>query len=919
VTHGPVFGWPPASLRGIATGPRAKSSVRTFKVAYPSTEDQARISPNTLGLSVGAAYPKNLQKMAQKNARDRSVRFAGALLLTSLVGVAPRARANDWPSLGLDVARARATDEKSGAPFVPAWNANPGGAAIVSSPAVVDGFIVVADKSGGVSALRAVDGTSAWSVQAPGAVAASPTIDGGRVYLPNLSGTLQALRLGTGAEAWRQPFGGQNYGSPLVVNDAAGTSLVVAAGFPQLKVVRLSAATGVSQWETAPAAVADLVNSSPALGAGQVMLGMNGGRTQSLNVLTGATAWTSDATGMGGLSAPLVVGATAYSMPGGAATALYAMNASTGQLLDGWPLTVNDPTAPVAATVATTRHIVSSPAFVGGLVVFTSRVEYDLVPDASGAPGLHLLRESVVAVDPAARTVAWQQLIGSKDVASPNDIPELRLTPTPASFATEGSPLIAVASTLAPELTVLDLSGKQVWSASLSSPTRSSPVFANGLLIVATDTGVVHAFSSGVNHAPVAPTTGFDPADGQMLEGPAPTLKWAAATDAEGQPLTYAVRVFADGGSLYESPLAELDTPAGTTFATLSNGLLSAGATYHYAVRARDDQGAWSDWSPPHTFIMALTAKVSVAGQPFDTLAGAIASLPATGGVVDIGRGVQHLTSPLQLPAGVTLSGVSASDSILDATGVTAGVQITSAGHSGAPALKNLTVMGAEVGVDVVDVQNAVLRNVVVRDNHKAGVQVEEGAGAEAINVTLTRDGLGAFVSGKLSIHSSLVVGNDTGLAQSGQGLVTSRYNDVFGNKTADYQGATGGTGDLGVAVAFKSTADFHLAGFQPTTDHGDPGDAYGLEPQPNGARVNMGAFGNTDTAELSQTLAASSPVVSSPKQPVPETASPLGDTPTTAPGGGGSGCNVGGSGSRGSVSLLLSAVAIVIARRRRR
>lgn len=854
----------------------------------------------------------------RKNVRPISAARAAVALLVAVFAsaAATRARADDWPSLGLDGGRGRASDEKSGAPFAPAWNANPGSTAIVSSPAVVDGLIVVADAKGIVSALHAVDGTSAWSAQAAGGVGASAAIDGGRVYVPTLASSIQALHLGTGLEAWRQPMGGQNYGSPLVVSDTAGAGLVVAAGFPQLKVVRLSATTGATQWETAPAAVADLVDSSPALGAGQVLFGMNGGRYQGLNVLTGATTWTTNTTGTVGLSAPLVVGTTAYLLPGGPATALYAANAATGALLPGWPVTVSDSAAPIATTVASSRHIVSSPSVMGGLVVFSTRFEYDLNPDPSGAPGLHLLREYLVAVDPSSASVAWMAPIGSKDAATTNDIPELRVSPTPASFATDGSPLVAAASTVSPTLHVFDLGGKEVWSASLSSPTRSSPVLANGLLMVATDTGVVHAFASTVNHAPTPPTDGFFPADGQMLEGPAPTLKWAAAQDAEGQALRYQVRVFADGASLYESPLSQTDTDVGTTSVTLPSGLLLGGSTYHFAVRARDTMGAWSEWSPPRTFIVAFVAKVSVAGQPFDTLAAAIASLPATGGVIDIGPGVQHLTSPLQLPAGVTLSGVSASDTILDATGATAGVQITAAGHTGVPSLKNLTVMGAEVGVDVVDVQNAVLRNIVVRDASKAGVQVDDGAGAEAINVTLSRDGTGALVKGKLSIHSSLVLDNDTGLEQAGQGLVTSRYNDVFGNKTANFQGATAGTGDLSVPLAFKSTADFHLTAFGPTTDHGDPNDAYALEPQPNGARVNMGAFGNTASAELSEPL--STPVVSTPRQPLPETASPLPDTPATAPGGGGSGCNVGGSGSHGWSALLLAAIAaIVIARKR--
>jgi hypothetical protein len=857
---------------------------------------------------------------AHKRVRLRPV---AGLVAALVLGGAPAAFANDWPSLALDVGRGRATDEKAGAPFSIAWNASPSAGAFVASPAATDGFIVVAGANGDVSALNVVDGSPAWKTTAPGGIGASPAIDHGRIYVPTINGQLQALHMANGATAWSRAFGGHNYGSPAVVADGLGTSLVLAAGFPQQKVVRLSASTGTTQWETAPDAVADLVTSSPALD-GQVTFGMNGGRYQTLDALTGAVGWKSDVKGAVGMSAPLVVGATSYFLPGGGASALYAAASATGQVLPGWPVTISDAAAPAAGTFTTSRHAVSSPARFGDLIVFVTRFEYDFPPAAFGAVATHTLREYVVAVDPNAAAVAWQQEIGHRDAPTSNDIPELGLSPTPVSFATDASPLVAVASSIVPTVQVYDVGGRQVWSASLSAPTRSSPIFTNGLLVVATDMGVVHAFSSNVNHAPSAPTDGFSPADGEMVDDPAPTLKWAAAHDPEGQALRYQVRVLGDGGDLYESPLADLAANAGETQVALANMQLRPGATYRWSVRSRDDSGAWSPWSPLHTFLLAIPATIQVDGKTFDTVDDAIASLPPTGGQVDIGRGGVRLKAPLQLPAGVSLVGVSPQDTILDATGATIGVEVSAANRSGVPALKNVTVMGAEVGVDVVDVPNALLRNVVVRDNQKAGVQVEEGAGAEAINVTLAHNGVGAYVSGTLSIHSSIVIQNTTGLARIGQGLVTSRYNNVFGNSTANYQDATAGTGDLSVAVAFRSNADFHLVGFQQTTDKGDPGDAYGLEPQPNGARVNMGAFGNTTTAELSQSVSGWTPVsdahmgiAGAATAPTPVTDPSSGSHETAR--GGGSGCAVAGRGVPVSSFWLLFAVgALVVARRRR-
>jgi outer membrane protein assembly factor BamB len=856
---------------------------------------------------VQVSADRRLIQMCAKGKTSATYTATG-LLLASLFGVAPAALANDWASLGLDVTRGRASDEKSGAAFSPAWNTSPAGAPYVASPLAVDGFVVVASTKGDVSALSVANGRAEWTVKAGGSVGASPTYVGGRVFVSTLAGQMQALRLSTGAQLWKRAFGGQNYASPLFVSDAKGASLVLGAGFPQQKVVRLSATTGDTQWETAPDAVAGLVSSSAALGAGRVVFGMNGGRYQSVDLATGETAWKADAKGFVGMSAPLVVGRTAYFLPGGGATALYAADVATGALVSGWPIEVLDPAAPPATTVANRRNVVSSPALLGDLVVFVSRFEYDLKAKPDGTRGGHVLREILAAVSPAQREVVWQQEIGRRDVESINDVPELAVSPTPLSFATESNPLVAVASSIVPQVRVLDIGGKQVWSASTSAPTRSSPVLANGLLVVATDAGVVHAFASDVNRAPAIPTAGFDPEEGQMVDGPAPVLKWAAAADAEGQAVRYQVRVLAEGGDLFESPLAELTTAAGEPQVVLERGLLTPGLAYRYAVRSRDANGAWAPWSQPRSFMVAVKPPITVDGKPVDSIDDAIAALPAAGGTINLGRGVLHLREALQVPAGVSLVGAGAQDTIIDANGLSVAVKMAAGNRTGAPALKNVTVTGADVGVQVIDVQGAVLRNVVVRDNEKAGVQIEEGATADAINVTLTRNGAGAVVAGKLGIRSSIVASNETGLSRTGVGTLTSRYNDVFGNKAKDYDGAAAGTGDISAAVTFRSTADFHVATRQASTDQGDPTDEYAHEPLPNGARVNMGAFGNTPSAELSLTQNGWKAVAGA------GSSSP--STPST-PAGGGSACAIGGTPA--APSWLMLALSAVFLKRRRK
>jgi MYXO-CTERM domain-containing protein len=766
------------------------------------------------------------------------------------VGAVPGvALANDWTQLGLDGARARASGEVSGAPFAPAWRATVSNGPIVSSPIAADGYVVVAGSRGALAALHAFDGRLAWSSTAVGALGASPAVDHGRVFVPTLTGRLQALSLSDGHQLWQRAFGGQNYGSPAIT----GGSLVLAAGFPAQGVARVNAATGATEWQTADGAVADLVNSSPAIAGSQVLFGMNGGRYQSLDLATGATGWHADTTGSVGLSAPLVVGDVAYFLPGGKTAALYAADRATGATLPGWPIMVTDPSAPAAGSFAGSRVAVSSPALLGSLIAFQARFEYDMKPDVDGAQGLHVLREVLVAVDPRAAAVAWQRPSGQRDITSINEVPELNLSPTPAAFSSAAGPLVAVTSSVSPIVRVFDAAGTELWTAPLSGATRSSPVLSNGLLLVATDAGVVHAFESVVNRAPLAPAAGFAPAEGELVDSAAPTLRWAAAgDDGDAAALHYEVRVGAQGGQLLTSWLAAISTD-GLPQAAVPHGVLQAGAAYAYAVRARDASGAWSPWSAPQGFVVAITPKIGVAGTSYDTLDEALAAA-AAGSVVTLGPGLLHLRAPARLPAGVSLAGSGAHETILDGKGLPAGIQAVAGGRTGQSEIRGLTVTGAEVGVQVVDAQDVVLRNVILRDDTRAGVEVQAGASASVLNATFARNGAAAIAHGALSVRNSIVTENDSGFVSEGAGTLASRYNDLYANRAGNYVGAQAGTGDISAVVVFAAAGrqDFRLHGAQPTTDRGDPADDFAAEPAPNGGRVNMGAFAGTTAAEIS-------------------------------------------------------------------
>jgi MYXO-CTERM domain-containing protein len=270
-----------------------------------------------------------------------------------------------------------------------------------------------------------------------------------------------------------------------------------------------------------------------------------------------------------------------------------------------------------------------------------------------------------------------------------------------------------------------------------------------------------------------------------------------------------------------------------------------------------------------------------------------------------LGPGTVILGATLALPAGVTLAGAGPHLTTLRAAGLAAGV-LPGAGAQ----LQQLTVAAAQVGVRV-EATGVSLRNVILRDNSEAGLDVVAGGSAAVISATVVRNGIGVRTAGATQVRNALVTANGQGLAAAGGGTVASRYNDVYGNPAGDYQGVTADANDLAQAVSFLGPApeELRLHPAQPSTDRGDPGDDFSNEPAPNGARINIGAFGNTPFAELS---AAGLPA------PDAGADGAAGESPASK----GCGCALGGAGDDAGHSaafMLALVVGLRLTRRRSR
>jgi outer membrane protein assembly factor BamB len=828
------------------------------------------------------------------------------LVFAAVTALPAAAHADDWAAPGLDAAHLRLSTERSGASFGDGhWSFSPAGdVGVLASPVVAEGYVVSARVDGTVNALSAESGQLVWQKALGASVQGTPVIASGRVYVPTLGNRLVALGLAGGQPLWSADLGGMVVSSPAIVNG----DLIVGSGLPQQTVVRLDGQTGALVWRS-PAVMEQFSNTPPAVGSGLVVVGSNGGHYFAFDVATGALRWDYRADGVVNVAAPLIANGRVYMAGGSESDHVHAVDLATGAAVAGWPITLPSPDPDIAGTRKYRRRSVSSFVAAGGAIVLETRLDDALDTDADGIVDQVLARESAVALDPASGAVLWQQPTARVVFSEPNSVPGFVVCPTPAAFTTDsGAALLAVSSSLVGRVSILETqAGAGQGDVATAGRALASPVMANGRLITVAENGTVEGWLSGVNHPPSTPVAAANP---QPLDATDVTLRWAAAMDPDGEQPNYELRLDTDGEVL-QSYAQSLIPQAGATSMAIP-GPLTAGVTYTFSLRARDSHGAYSAWSAPETFTVVAPPAVTVNGMPAANLRAAIESALA-GDLIALGAGTYPLSSTLHPAGGVRITGAGAGRTILDGRGLAVGISFGKTDPKSPTGMDHATVTGAATCVSVEGTAAGVeLTHLIAHDCATAGIAVAAGGAAAVVNATLTASGVGMDVAGSATIKNSIVSANQTGLRASGAGTLASSYDDLFGNQT-DRQGVTAGTGDLSAPVVFANAAshDYRLVGPQPSTDQGDPADAVGDEPTPNGQRINLGAFGGTADAELS-TLA---PVTSDPPpSPVPTTGGVT--HPLDEPGG----CGVAGHRPRGSaLALAFLAAAMLLTVRRRR
>jgi hypothetical protein len=163
--------------------------------------------------------------------------------------------------------------------------------------------------------------------------------------------------------------------------------------------------------------------------------------------------------------------------------------------------------------------------------------------------------------------------------------------------------------------------------------------------------------------------------------------------------------------------------------------------------------------------------------------------------------------------------------------------------------------------VQLIDTQSTTLRRLAVSDVTRgigyygypaAGVYIANAFTLSAENLTINNAEHGlltASQSTNLTFRNLIVTANIAyGVVNEGA-LATFSYSNFHSN------GPQGASNTYG-AVQFEANVidadplfadeDLHLLPTSPCIDSGDPDSDYANEPEPNGGRVNMGAYGNT-------------------------------------------------------------------------
>ncbi|MBN1302663.1 MAG: VCBS repeat-containing protein [Melioribacteraceae bacterium] len=175
---------------------------------------------------------------------------------------------------------------------------------------------------------------------------------------------------------------------------------------------------------------------------------------------------------------------------------------------------------------------------------------------------------------------------------------------------------------------------------------------------------------------------------------------------------------------------------------------------------------------------------------------------------------------------------------------------------------------GAQKGIVITNGLSILTHNIVYNITKSGGscIEVIDGASAVIKNNTVANNVLSGggvivyaiYVRGSTpsTIQNNIAYNNNAGIYITPSGS-TKGYNCSYDNTYMDFDGANGSalSTDFSKDPQFVNPAnnDFRLKVNSPCMNTGNPNDDYSNEPDPNGGRIDLGAYGGTNSATLNE------------------------------------------------------------------
>ena len=318
---------------------------------------------------------------------------------------------------------------------------------------------------------------------------------------------------------------------------------------------------------------------------------------------------------------------------------------------------------------------------------------------------------------------------------------------------------------------------------------------------------------------------------------------------------------------------------------------LDVGAVLRHRIEGLEETRSYEFrvWSQTRLGKRSAPAELSATPQPQVRLnGGAVANLVEAlrqakrGELISLAAGTFRLRGTVSIPPGVRLRGAGRLSRIQGDPGFPvlrvgtkgAGAQAVSPGATSASSatsaseaveISGVSLHGGQRGIEVNAGNVVKLRNVLIYDVDE-GLVVQDAStvDAEFLTVARAKRGVVAQESSSLKLRHAIVSRNEVGLTCASGASVEVSWSSITGNTLSDHEGCEPSDTERALDPRFKSEdlRDFRLESDSPTVDAGDPEQDVSGEPQPNGGRLNLGAYGDTSEAALSLqvTIASSAP-----------------------------------------------------------